>query len=226
MKKKFFIFIGIVILICMLDHQLGWSSYLADFENIKFLRDMVKDNIWLASIIYIVLTIVGCVVLCLPGITFALFGGMLFGPVLGILLCLIATTIGASLAFLVGRFFLKDTVKPMVEKNKYLKKILFDESGKSDLILLMVTRMLPIFPYNLQNFAYGITDIDFWKYTSYTFIFMLPGVAFITIGAAGITAGENKWMYFTISALLLVGVLVLGSLIQKKYLGEREKQPN
>ena len=63
--------------------------------------------------------------MAIPGVTFALFAGLIFGPWLGIFICLIATTIGASLSFIVGRFFLKDTIKPLLEKNKLLKKLLF-----------------------------------------------------------------------------------------------------
>lgn len=221
-NKKLLIFIAIIILICVLNYHYGWSSYLGDTKNLEFLKEMVNDNILLAGLIYIILTIIGCVVLALPGITFALFAGILFGPMLGILLCLIATTIGASAAFLAGRFFLKDAIKPMVEKNKYLKKILFDESGKSDLILLMITRLVPLFPYNLQNFAYGITDINFFKYTLYTFVFMLPGVSFITIASAGITAEGNKWIYFLIAGLLFVGVFIIGFILKKRYIESKE----
>lgn len=173
-----------------------------------------------AALIYIAVTVVGCVVLALPGITFALFAGMLFGPWLGIFLCLAATTAGASAAFLVGRFFLKDAVKPLLKKNHYLSELLFEESGKSALVLLMITRLVPLFPYNLQNFAYGVTDIGFWKYTAYTFLFMLPGVSFITIGAAGITAAANRWMYFVTAAVLFAVVTLIGLWLKRRHLGK------
>lgn len=217
MKKKIFIFIAIIAIIFFLNKHFNLSSYISSEESLNYLKEMVKDNILKASIIYIALTIIGCVVLALPGATFAIFSGIIFGPYLGILLCLIATTIGAALAFLVGRFFLKDAVKPMLEKNKYLKRILFSENDKSDMIILMITRMVPLFPYNLQNFAYGITNIGFLKYTIYTFVFMFPGVSFITIASAGLTASSNKWVYFTISALLCALVTFIGLFIQRKY---------
>ena len=217
MKKKIFIFIALIIIIFFLNKHFNLSSYISSEDSLNYLKEMVKDNILKASIIYIALTIVGCVVLALPGATFAIFSGIIFGPYLGILLCLIATTIGASLAFLVGRFFLKDAVKPMLEKNKYLKRILFSENDKSDMIILMITRMVPLFPYNLQNFAYGITNINFLKYTIYTFIFMFPGVSFITIASAGLTASSNKWIYFAVSALICALVTFIGIFIQRKY---------
>ena len=184
-----------------------------------FLKTMVEENIVAALALYIIITIVGCVVLALPGVTFAVIAGMLFGPIWGSFACLLATTVGAMLAFLVGKFFLKDAVKPMLEKNKLMKKLLFSDDRKSDIIILMITRMVPIFPYNLQNFAYGITDIGFWKYSILTFVFMFPGVSFFTIGAAGLTAGEDKWKYFLIAGVLAVAVTVAGLLIKKKFLG-------
>ncbi|MEW9080332.1 TVP38/TMEM64 family protein [Terrisporobacter glycolicus] len=212
------LFIAIIILVILLNNHYGWSDYISDTKNLDFIKQMVKDNILLAMSIYMILTIVGCVVLAIPGVTFAVFAGILFGPVLGIFACLIATTLGAAMAFLVGRFFLKDMIKPMLEKNKILKKLLFSDNDKSDLIILMITRMVPIFPYNLQNFAYGITDIGFWKYTIYTFIFMFPGVSFFTIGSAGLTAGANKWKYFIIAGVLAIVVTIAGIIIQRKYL--------
>ena len=127
MKKSFIkivIFVGIILGVLLLNKHYGWSEYLSDTENLMFLKQVVEENYITALILYIVITIIGCVVLALPGITFAVIAGMIFGPVEGILACLIATTLGAMAAFLTGRFFLKDAVKPMLEKNKVLKKLL------------------------------------------------------------------------------------------------------
>lgn len=221
---KIIAFAVIIVLVLALNHRFGWSEYLSDADNLMFLKKTVEDNFLWALCIYIVLTIIGCVVLALPGITFAVAAGILFGPFMGIFACLIATTLGAMLAFLVGRFFLKESVKPMLEKNKLLKKLLFSEDGKSDMIVLMITRMVPLFPYNLQNFAYGITDIGFWKYSIFTFIFMLPGVSFFTIGSAGLTAEGDKWKYFLTAGILAVLVTAAGILIQRKFLGNVKEE--
>ena len=205
-------------LIFLADRQFGWSAYLSDMENLEFLLDLVQENLLLAVLVYTVLTIIGCVVLALPGITFAVFAGLLFGPWLGTLACLLATTIGAVFAFLVGRYFLHDSIKPLVMKNTWLKKVLFDDTGRRDMVVLMITRLVPLFPYNLQNFAYGITDIGLVPYTVYTFVFMLPGVAMFTIGSAGLTAEGNRWLYFVAAGVLLLAVFLLGAFLKKRYL--------
>ena len=223
-KEKLFCFVLIVILIVILNHIFGWSSWLSDMNNLKQLKQIVEENLIWAFLLYTLITIVACVALALPGITFAIFAGMLFGPVLGTFACLFACTIGASIAFLVGRFFLKDAIAPMLEKNPLLKRLLFSGNRKNDVIVLMITRLVPLFPYNLQNFAYGITDMSFWSYTAYTFLFMLPGVALYVIGAAGLTAEGNRWMYFLTAALIAVAVSFLGMMIKRKYLPEAEEE--
>ncbi len=204
--------------ILVLDRIYGWSDYLSNMDNLRFLLDIVRGNLLEAVVIYSVLTIVGCVVLALPGITFAVFAGILFGPWLGTFVCLLATTIGAILAFVVGRFFLRDSIKPLVMKNKWMKKVLFDDAGRSDIVVLMITRLVPVFPYNLQNFAYGITDMRLVTYSVYTFLFMLPGVALFTIGSAGFTAESGRWMYFAAAGVLLVVVFGMGWFVKKKYM--------
>lgn len=80
----------------------------------------------------------------------------------------------------------------MVAKNRILKKWLFDDTGCNELFVLMVTRLVPVFPFNLQNFAYGITDIRFSTYAIGSLIFMLPGTAMYTVGTAGLADKENR----------------------------------
>lgn len=223
-NKKLWIFLGIIIIILLCNHIFGWSAYLGDTKNLKFLEDMVKENILLAVGIYTVLTIVSCVVLALPGVTFAIIAGLIFGPVLGTICCSAATTLGAMASFVVGRFFLQDSIKPMAMKNKYLKKWLFDETGNNEIFILMITRLVPLFPYNLQNFAYGVTDIKFSTYSICSLIFMLPGTAMYTVGTAGIADKENRILYIGIAIVLAVIVMGLSAFLKKHYVQEEKSE--
>lgn len=222
-NKKLWIFIGIIAVILFLDHVFKWSSYIGDFDNLRFLKDMVNENLFLAVLLYVGITITGCVVLALPGVTFAIAAGLLFGPVLGTVCCSAATTIGAMLAFAVGRFFLKDSIKPVVMKNKYIKKWLFDETGGNEIFVLMITRLVPVFPYNLQNFAYGVTDIRFSTYSVCSLIFMLPGTAMYTVGTAGIADKENRIFYIGTALVLAMMVMGLGAFLKKRYMKEEQE---
>ena len=219
-NKKLWIFIGLVAVILVLNHIFGWSSYLGDTDNLAFLKNMIQDNLPGAIAIYMAVTIIGSVVLALPGVTFAILAGLIFGPVLGTVLCTVSATAGAVLAFLAGRFFLRDSIRPAAMKNKYLKKWLFDESGKNQLFVLMITRLVPLFPYNLQNFAYGVTDISFDTYTVGSFVFMIPGTAMYTIGTAGLADAENRMLYIGVALAIAVVVVFAGIILKKKYIQE------
>ena len=219
-NKKMWVFAGTIVVILCLNHIFGWSSYISNMDNLAFLKQAVEDNLPYAIAIYMLLTIAGCAFLALPGVTFAIFAGLLFGPVLGTICCSAASTIGAVLAFAAGRFFLKDAVRPMVIKNKYLNKWLFDNSGKNQLFVLIITRLVPVFPYNLQNFAYGITDIKFSTYLIGSLVFMLPGTAMYTVGTAGLADKENRMLYMGIAAVLAIGVMGMGVFLKKRYIQE------
>lgn len=219
-NKKMWVFAGTIVVILCLNHIFGWSSYISNMDNLAFFKQAVENNLPYAIAIYMLLTIAGCAFLALPGVTFAIFAGLLFGPVLGTIYCSAATTIGAVLAFAAGRFFLKDAVRPMVIKNKYLNKWLFDNSGKNQLFVLIITRLVPVFPYNLQNFAYGITDIKFSTYIIGSLVFMLPGTAMYTVGTAGLADKENRMLYMGIAAVLAIGVMGMGVFLKKRYIQE------
>ena len=218
---KLIVFIIAAIAIGILNYHFKLHTKIHNFDELKY---MIGNNIVKASIIYVIIASVGSSILALPGISFALFSGMLFGPILGIVLCSLSSTLAAIISFLTARFFLKDTIKPLIEKNKYLNKLLFEDGNKNAMVLLMITRLVPLFPYNIQNFAYGITDVSFIKYSLYTFIFMLPGISLFTIASAGIVSENNKYLYFFVSAVILLLVLLLSVFLKKKYVGDKYMQ--
>lgn len=222
-NKKVWMFAGLILLLFLWGRNSGWAEIIAGGRGAELLKETVEKNFWQAAGLYLVFTVVGSVVLALPGITFAILAGLLFGPVLGTFLCVLAATAGAALAFAAGRFFLRDTIKPVAVKNPYLKKWLFDESGKNQMFVLMITRLVPLFPYNLQNFAYGVTDISFLAYLAGSFVFMLPGTAMYTVGTAGLADSENRVLYLGTAVLLAAAVLCLGLFLKKKYVAEGDE---
>ncbi len=210
------IFVLLVATTLVLNAVFGWSTNLENLFGVDGWQTIVQDNLPLAICVYMAVTIVGSVVLFMPGIVFAIVAGVAFGPVLGTILCLVAATIGASLSFLVGRFFLKDSLKPRIERSATLKRFLFDDANQNSVYMLAVTRLVPLFPYNLQNFAYGITDIGFWPYTFWSFVFMIPGTALYTVAAAGFVAQGQVGYYIAAVAILAILVTGLGVYLKKR----------
>jgi len=88
----------------------------------------------------------------------------------------------------------------------------------------MITRLVPLFPYNLQNFAYGVTDIKFTIYSVCSLLFMLPGTAIYTVGTAGLADKENRILYIGIAVVLAVVVLAMGAFLKKRYVQPEESE--
>lgn len=214
---KLVAFILIILVIATLNQYYGWSDFFKGDDWYGRLQTLVQTNFLEAALIYIAVMVVASVVLAVPGVTFAIIAGAIFGPWWGTLLCTLSATIGAIAAFIVGRFFLQDGLRDQIAKNQYIRKLLFDENTKNEMMVLMITRLVPVFPYNLQNFAYGITDISLLKYSIGTFFFMIPGTAMYTIGTYAVTGAGNKLLYIGLTAAIVVCVLAVSKVLRKKY---------
>ena len=223
---KLIVFILLIGLIILLNHIYGWSDLFLQTDGLSGFLAEKTDSFLSLTLLYIVLTIVGCVVLAVPGMTFAILAGAIFGPYWGSLFCLIATTIGAALSYLVGKFFLKDSIKPLVMKNKYLRRWLFEETQKSDMLILFITRTIPVFPYNLQNFAYGITNINFWRYTLFTFLFMIPGVIMFTFASSAVFSADARTVNIIVAIIMLLFMIIIGIILYKKHFATPVKEEN
>ncbi len=121
--------------------------------------------------------------LLLPGGIITLAAGFLFGVVAGTITVSIGSTLGATAAFLVGRTFARDWVQRKVAGRPKFSAI--DRAvGEQGFKIVLLTRLSPIFPFNLQNYAYGLTGVKLWKYVLASWIGMLPGtMAYVYIGS-------------------------------------------
>lgn len=112
---------------------------------------------------------------------------------------------------------LKNSIEELVKKNDRLYTIVFQTDSKKEMLILMITRLLPIFPFNLQNYAYGITNISIVKYTIGTFLFMIPGIIIFSIGTEGIINVESRNSMFIIALVIIILMAIIGIYLYKKY---------
>ena len=208
-KKKLAAFLIFLILLFVLL----WKVPVKDIfqgELLRYLQSLVEENFLFAALIYVLLCALAGAFLALPGISYALLAGMVFHAFWGTVLCTLAASISAGISFLMGRYFLQDSIKPKLMQNPYIAKYFMGKEKKNLLLLLFITRTVPVFPFNLQNYAYGITDISFSLYFVCSFLFMIPGTAMYTLAFVGLQEKKNPWIYFLIAGVifcLLMGML-------------------
>ncbi|MDF5728711.1 MAG: TVP38/TMEM64 family protein [Rhizonema sp. PD38] len=121
-------------------------------------------------------------ILFVPGSILTLGGGFLFGVFWGSVYVFIAATFGATFAFLIGRHFSRDWVTQQIEK--YPKfKVIARAVAKEGWKIVLLTRLSPVFPFNLLNYAYGITQVSLKDYILGS-IGIIPGtVMYVYIGS-------------------------------------------
>lgn len=130
-------------------------------------------------------------VLLVPGSVLTLAAGALFGPLLGTAVVSVASTLGASAAFLVGRYLARPAVERRIASNRKFSAVDAAIAAKGPRIVLLL-RLSPLFPFTLLNYALSLTSIEFGPYVLSSWAGMLPGtVAYVALGGAGRAAAET-----------------------------------
>lgn len=150
--------------------------------SIEVLTTWVGQLGWMAPLVFIACYAAGAV-LFLPGLVFTLAGGVLFGPLFGTLYNLTGATLGATLAFLAARYIASDWAEQRTGKRLRQLKSGVEEEGWR---FVAFVRLVPLFPFNLLNYALGLTNIRLSHYIISSFVFMAPGgAAYTYLGYAG-----------------------------------------
>lgn len=137
-----------------------------------------------APVAFVGIYVLACVLL-LPGVVLTLGAAGAFGFWKGMVAVSIGSTLGACAAFWVGRTFGRSWVEEKVRGDARLSAL--DQAvGREGRKIVFLTRLSPVFPFNLLNFFYGITRVDFLDYALASWVGMLPGTAvYVGIGALG-----------------------------------------
>lgn len=128
--------------------------------------------------------IVACV-LFLPGSVLTLGAGFLFKVVVGTITVSIGSTLGACAAFIVGRTIGRQWISSKIAANEKFAAI-DNAVGKEGFKIVLLTRLSPVFPFNLLNYAFGLTKVSFWRYAFASWLGMLPGTVMYVYFGAGL----------------------------------------
>jgi uncharacterized membrane protein YdjX (TVP38/TMEM64 family) len=174
---------------------------------------------WIAFILLYALA----TVFFLPGSMLTLAGGSLFGPVLGTFVNLTGATLGATIAFLISRYLASDWVE---EKSGGRLKRLKEGVESEGWRFVAFVRLVPIFPFNLLNYALGLTRIRLLHYVIASYLCMLPGaIAYTYLGYAGreaVAGGEGLIQKGLLALALLAAVAFLPRMIAHFRRGDAE----
>ena len=187
----------------------------------------------LGPTIFIIVYILACV-LFVPGSVLTLGAGAVFGVVLGFVYVSIGSVLGATVAFLAGRYLARDMVAAKIEGN--VKFAAIDKAvGREGWKIVGLTRLSPIFPFILLNYAYGLTRVSLRDYFFASWIGMIPGtIMYVYIGSLAKdlatlggerTRSAGEWVLYIFGLLATIIVSVYVTKVARRAMQEHVGEP-
>src|SRR5213593_1439473 len=166
-------------------------------------------------------------VLFVPGSVLTLGTGAVFGVVLGSVCVSISATLGATAAFLVGRYLARDAIARKIEKHEKFATIdraVADQGWK----IVLLTRLSPVFPFALLNYAFGLTRVKLSHYVLASWLGMIPGTvlyvylgSLVNLGAGHRQRTTGEWVLFGVGLLATVTVTVFVTRLARNALAKK-----
>lgn len=197
----------------LIQSAVGWVESLGVWAPIAFIA------------IYVL-----CAVLFIPGSVLTAGAGTIFGVVWGAIYVSVASTLGATLAFLIGRYLARGWIEKKIAGNQKFSAI-DDAVGKEGWKIVGLTRLSPAFPFNLLNYAYGLTRVKLGHYVLASWIGMMPGtLLYVYIGSLGKAASEAgsktpvEWTMYGVGFVATLAVTVYITKIARRALNKKINQ--
>ncbi len=176
--KSLLLIVGLLAIAGVL-YTSGAFNTISDYASF---RKLIESTGVLGYAIYIGVYIIAAV-FSVPASIITISAGLIFGPVLGAFLSLTGATVGGTCAFLIARYIARDAIIKRFGHLAIVKKI-EDGVKKNGKDFLIFTRLVPFFPYTIQNYAYGLTSMSLLTFFVVSYITMAPG-SFIYAYMAG-----------------------------------------
>ncbi|MDO8426691.1 MAG: TVP38/TMEM64 family protein [Deltaproteobacteria bacterium] len=214
-KIKFIILLAFLAAALISIRLLGLGEYIEQ-ERLRHWID--GFGVW-GPLVYILIYAIAAS-LMVPGLPVTVAGGILFGPVRGSIYVLTGATLGASLAFFIARRMGREWVESALKGGRLgeLDEKVREQGWK----IVAITRLIPLFPYNFLNYAYGLTSIRFSQYLLATFVFMIPGVvAYVVFSSSILDLFKGRASKEFIIGVILVIIVSLLPLVYKRFRGKK-----
>jgi len=209
--------IALILIIIAIAFLLNKFNFLNGYGPNE-IKEYIQSKGALAPIIYvIVLTLLP--LLLFPDSILVIAGGMIFGLWNGVILTSIGSLLGGIIAFIISRVLGKTVVKKIIKKDL----VIFENKGnKSAFLLILILRLIPIFPFKIVSYSAGFTDMKLKDFAIATFLGSLPGIVVYTNLGDKTTALGTSDFYVSIGLVVLLFVvsLVLKKILKKKEIAE------
>jgi uncharacterized membrane protein YdjX (TVP38/TMEM64 family) len=212
------LFLALVIVIVVVGRSLELGRLVDDLQS--WIRSFGS-----AGPLVFILVYMAAVVAAIPGVALTVLAGALFGSFLGVVVVSAGSTLGAALAFLIARYLMRETVARWLGNNPVFRRLdqLTEVHGAG---IVALTRLVPVFPFNLLNYGFGLTRVPFRTYLIWSWLCMLPATVLYVVGTdtvvRAVAEGSVPW---TLAGVLAAAGVLVALLVRyaRKRLREKER---
>jgi len=187
------------------------ARWLGVGEQVGALRGWIEGLGSLGPVVYAAVY-AAAVVAAVPGSVLSVGAGALFGAGVGVVVVSVGATLGASLAFLVARYLARDAIADRYSRAEWFQR-LDRMAGQRGWLIVALARLIPLFPFNLLNFGFGLTRVRFGTYVFWSWLCMLPGIVVFVAGTDAVVqflmGGRIPWVIWVV---LAGGIIILTGL--------------
>ena len=169
----------------------------------------------LAPVAYVALY-VAATLLGVPGMPFTLLAPLLFGVWPAVAVMIVASTLSAVAGFLIARYLARDALLARLDGSAGFARLTALLEAH-DWVVIPVLRIVPLAPFAVVNYGFGLTGISLWRYAAWSLLAMAPMNVVLVLGAelfySAATRGAVPWPLVggaVAAALLLVTLVVAG----------------
>ncbi len=198
----------VVALLLLAGRLFGVGDYLMNFKS--WILNLGPWGYFIFSLSFVLLTVT-----IVPVSVLTFLSGVFFGTIHGIIISNICATATAAISFFIARYIAHAETARIVEKKPRLKK-LYLLSRRHEVMAVVLIRFIPLFPFNLINYGFGISPVSFRTFIFWTWLCMLPGTIIFVAGGEVIIEAifyGNLPLYSTVLISVTIALAIASVII-------------
>lgn len=195
-------------------------------------REWLHDHGAVGVLVILAIYVLAAVAL-VPQAVLKIAAGGLYGSVLGVIVASIGSTLGAAACFLLARYVMRGPAADLLRRSRRFRHLesLTERHGA---VMVAIARLVPVFPGNLINYAFGLVRVPFRTFVLWSWLCMLPGTVVLVVGTDAVVQSiEERRMHWSLLAvvggalvLLALAMIVAHRRFQHDRQGQADDEPS
>ena len=197
---------AVLLVLCLAAYKWG--------GRITTLREWIGEQGAWAPAVFVAVYVIAALIM-IPASILTAMGSALFGSIYGTLIVTLSATLSAAVAFLISRHLARDAFERWLEGHETFRRLdhLTETHGAT---VVALARLVPVFPFDILNYAFGLTRVSFGTYIIWTALCILPATLLYVVGVdAAVQAMAERSVPWGRLAVFVLTCVILYILVQR-----------